>query len=57
MTVSTCITGATEIEVLGGLKAGDEIVTGRYKILRSLKSGTAVKRDIVGDTLTDTEKS
>jgi HlyD family secretion protein len=57
MPVSTGITGATEIEVLGGLKAGDEIVTGRYKILRSLKSGTAVKRDIVGDTLTDTEKS
>ena len=43
--VTTGITGATEIEVLTGLKTGDEIITGRYKILRSLKSGTAVKRD------------
>jgi HlyD family secretion protein len=51
MPVTTGITGATEIEVLGGLKAGDEVVTGRYKILRSLKSGIAVKRDTAGDTL------
>ncbi|HEY4354295.1 MAG TPA: efflux RND transporter periplasmic adaptor subunit [Acidobacteriaceae bacterium] len=43
--VSTGFTGATEIEVLGGLKDGDEIVTGRYKVLRTLKSGTLVKRD------------
>src|ERR1700760_1899237 len=43
--VTTGITGATEIEVLGGLKDGDEIVTGRYKVLRTLKSGTLVKRD------------
>ena len=43
--VTTGITGATDIEILSGLKEGDEIVTGRYKILRSLKSGTAVKRD------------
>ena len=43
--VTTGITGTTDIEVLTGLKAGDEIVSGRYKILRMLKSGTAVKRD------------
>ena len=43
--VATGITGTTDIEVLSGLKPGDEIVTGRYKILRTLKSGTAVKRD------------
>jgi HlyD family secretion protein len=43
--VKTGVTGATEIEVLNGLKQGDEIVTGRYKILRTLKSGTPVKRD------------
>jgi HlyD family secretion protein len=43
--VTTGVTGATDIEVLGGVKDGDEIVTGRYKILRGLKSGTAVKRD------------
>ena len=55
--VTTGITGATDIEVLTGLKAGDEIVTGRYKILRSLKSGIAVKRDTAGDTPTDADKS
>jgi HlyD family secretion protein len=43
--VTTGVTGATDIEVLGGLNDGDEIVTGRYKILRGLKSGTIVKRD------------
>jgi HlyD family secretion protein len=43
--VTTGITGTTDIEVLSGIKAGDEIVTGHYKILRMLKSGTAVKRD------------
>src|SRR5665213_2616148 len=43
--VSTGITGATDIEVVSGLSDGDEIVTGRYKVLRTLKSGTAVKRD------------
>jgi HlyD family secretion protein len=48
--VTTGITGATDIEVLSGLKAGDEIVTGRYKILRNLKSGTAVKRDTAPET-------
>ncbi len=43
--VTTGITGATDIEVTGGLKEGDQIVTGRYRILRALKSGTAVKID------------
>jgi HlyD family secretion protein len=48
--VTTGVTGATDIEVLGGLKEGDEIVTGRYKILRALKSGTVVKRDNTVET-------
>jgi HlyD family secretion protein len=43
--VSTGITGTTDIEVTSGLKPGDEIVTGHYKILRTLKSGIAIKRD------------
>ncbi|MBS1822311.1 MAG: efflux RND transporter periplasmic adaptor subunit [Acidobacteria bacterium] len=51
--VTTGITGATEIEVLSGLKPGDEIVTGRYKILRTLKSGTPVKRDNTPETEAD----
>jgi HlyD family secretion protein len=51
--VATGITGTTDIEVTSGLKAGDEIATGRYKILRSLKSGTAVKRDTAPLVVTD----
>jgi HlyD family secretion protein len=43
--VTTGITGSTDIEVLGGLKDGDKIVTGRYKVLRTLASGTKVKED------------
>jgi HlyD family secretion protein len=55
--VTTGVTGSTEIEVLSGLKQGDEIVTGRYQILRSLKSGTPVKRDNSTPTTTDTSSS
>jgi HlyD family secretion protein len=55
--VATGITGSTDIEVLGGLKEGDEIVTGRYKVLRILKSGAKVKVDnTVEVTTTDTDK-
>ncbi|KAA6464910.1 HlyD family efflux transporter periplasmic adaptor subunit [Acidobacteria bacterium AB60] len=43
--VNTGITGATDIEVLSGLKEGDEIVTGPYKTLRGLKDNALVKRD------------
>ena len=43
--VVTGITGATNIEVLSGLGDGQEIVTGPYKTLRGLKSGSLVKRD------------
>jgi HlyD family secretion protein len=45
--VTTGITGATDIEVLSGLKDGDEIVTGPYKTLRGLKENALVKRDII----------
>jgi HlyD family secretion protein len=43
--VTTGITGATDIEVLSGLKEGDEIVIGPYKTLRALKGNALVKRD------------
>ncbi len=43
--VTTGITGATDIEVLSGLKQGDEIVIGPYKTLRVLKGNALVKRD------------
>jgi HlyD family secretion protein len=43
--VTTGITGATDIEVLSGLTEGQEIVTGPFKTLRTLKNGALVKRD------------
>jgi HlyD family secretion protein len=55
--VTTGITGTTDIEVLSGLQPGDEIVTGHYKTLRILKSGTAVKRDTTVATPTITDDS
>ena len=55
--VTTGVIGATDIELLSGLKVGDTIVTGRYKVLRSLKSGTAVKVDNTAEVDTDSSKS
>jgi HlyD family secretion protein len=43
--VQTGITGNTEIEVTGGINEGEEIVTGSYKVLRTLKNGASVKID------------
>ena len=43
--VITGITGRTDIEVLDGLKEGDEVITGSYKILRTLRPGSGVKID------------
>jgi HlyD family secretion protein len=43
--VTTGITGATDIEVTTGLKPGDRIVTGTYRVLRDLKQNALVKQD------------
>jgi HlyD family secretion protein len=43
--VDTGITGATDIEVLNGLKESDEIITGSYKIIRTLRNEAKVKID------------
>jgi len=43
--VDTGITGATDIEVLSGLKEGDEIVTGSYQVIRTLRNEAQVKVD------------
>src|SRR5580658_7474449 len=43
--VDTGIAGTTDIEVIKGLKEGDEIVTGSYKVLRTLRPGSSVKVD------------
>ena len=43
--VATGITGATDIEVLSGLSEGDQIITGTYKVIRTLRSSAKVKVD------------
>jgi HlyD family secretion protein len=43
--VTTGITGTSDIEVLNGLNEGDEVITGSYKILRTLRPGSSVKID------------
>ena len=43
--VTTGIPGATDMEVLSGLTEGQEIVTGPFKTLRSLKNNALLKRD------------
>jgi len=41
--VTTGITGSTDIEVLSGLKDGDQIITGSYKVIRTLRNSVKVK--------------
>jgi HlyD family secretion protein len=43
--VQTGVAGTTDIEVMNGLKEGDEIVTGSYKVLRTMRPGSRVKID------------
>src|SRR6202790_612330 len=43
--VTTGIAGTGDLEVLSGLNEGDEVITGSYKILRTLRSGSSVKVD------------
>ncbi|HYL75790.1 MAG TPA: efflux RND transporter periplasmic adaptor subunit [Bryobacteraceae bacterium] len=43
--VTTGITGSTDIEVLTGLNDGDQIVTGSYKTIRTLRNFAKVKVD------------
>jgi HlyD family secretion protein len=43
--VETGITGSSDIELLDGLKEGDEIVTGSYSVVRTLRNETRVNVD------------
>ena len=43
--VKTGIMGTMNVEVLSGVKPGEEIVTGSYQVLRTLKNDTKVKVD------------
>lgn len=57
VTVETGITGVTDIEVTKGLKEGDEIITGSYKVLRTLKPNTRIKIDNKPVKRTEEEKT
>jgi HlyD family secretion protein len=43
--VTTGITGSTDIEVLTGLKEGDQIITGTYQVIRTIANEAQVKVD------------
>jgi HlyD family secretion protein len=43
--VETGLTGTTEIQVKSGLSDGDVIVTGSYKVLKTIRNGAGVKID------------
>jgi HlyD family secretion protein len=43
--VTTGIAGTSDIEVVNGLQEGDEVITGSYKILRTIRPGSGVKID------------
>jgi len=44
-TVKTGISGNTDIEVLGGLSDGEQIVTGSYQVIRTIRNEAKVKID------------
>src|SRR5258706_490749 len=52
--VDTGITGATDIEVVNGLNDGDEIITGSYKVIRTLRNEATVKIDNKAPVKTET---
>lgn len=43
--VETGITGATDIEVISGLKQGDQIITGSYEVIRTIRNDARVRVD------------
>ena len=49
----TGITGATDIEVLNGVKADEELITGSYKVIRTLRNEARVKVDNKAPTKSD----
>ena len=55
--VKTGITGTTDIQVMSGLKPGQEIVIGPYSVLRTLKNGDLIQREKTGLATTTTTSS
>jgi len=54
--VETGISGVTDIEITKGIQAGDEIVVGSYKALRTLKPEASVKVDNSAPKKTEDEQ-
>ncbi len=46
--VETGISGATDIEIVKGLKEGDQIVTGTFKVIRTLRNQARIKVENAG---------
>ena len=53
--VDTGITGATDIEVLSGVNEGDQIITGSYKVIRTLRNDARVKVDNRAPSISDSK--
>lgn len=53
--VETGITGATDIEVLSGLQENDHIITGTYKVIRTIRNEAPVKVDNRAPSMIDTK--
>ena len=47
--VETGITGDTEIEIVSGLEAGQEVVTGPFRVLREIEDGDSARRETTKD--------
>ena len=53
--VQTGITGATDIEITKGLDPGQEIITGSYKVIRTLRNEARIKVDNKAPVTTETK--
>ena len=53
VTVETGLTGTSEIQIKNGLKENDEIITGSYKVLKTIRNGATVKIDNSVQTKTE----
>jgi len=43
--VTAGVAGTSDLEVMDGVREGDEVIIGSYKVLRTLRSGSSVKVD------------
>ncbi len=43
--VTAGVAGTSDLEVMDGVREGDEVIIGSYKVLRTLRSGSSVKID------------